>query len=314
MPAAPRVAESRVGVAGSFTGVTTLRPGRQRPSSVNSANAVVVLGEQHRADLDRLVDRDPLVNAMAAARLHAARTMRPSRLGATAIGIGGQNGLDAAAFHGANLIPIGGDAESWRALADYLACQPRSCSSIVGAAHSVAALWPPLSVAWGPARAIRHQQPLLVRDDVFGLVDDERVRALRPTDIDAYLPAAAAMFTEELGVSPLEASRSAGYRRRAEHLLEAGRAYGIVDRGRAVVFKADIGALTPHTCQVQGVWVRPDLRGRGLGTAAMAAVLLRALQLAPTVSLYVNDFNAVARALYGRLGMRQVAELSTVLY
>jgi len=294
--------------------VTTLRPVRQRPSLVGPANAAVVLGDQHRHGLERLVERDPIVNAMAAARLRATRSLTPVRLGATAIGVAGADGLQAAAFHGANLIPIGGEDESWRALGSYLAGRPRSCNAIVGSAQSVAALWSCVSTAWGPARAIREHQPLLVRDSILGLVDDERVRALQPSDIEAYLPAAAAMFTEELGVSPLETARSAGYRRRGEQLLKAGRAFGIVDRSGAVTFKADIGALTPHTCQVQGVWVRPDLRGQGLGSAAMAAVLLRALELAPTVSLYVNDFNTVARALYARLGMHQVAELSTVLW
>ena len=38
-----------------------------------------------------------------------------------------------------------------------------------------------------------------------------------------------------------------------------------------------------------------------------------ALTLAPTVSLYVNDFNLVARRSYDRLGMREVATLATVL-
>ena len=81
-----------------------------------------------------------------------------------------------------------------------------------------------------------------------------------------------------------------------------------------MAFKADIGALSAQTCQVQGVWVRPDLRGRGLGTAALAGVLHYALRLAPTASLYVNDFNAAARRMYAKLGMRQAATLATVLF
>lgn len=279
-----------------------------------SPHRVLVLSDPYRHALQRLVDADPVVNAMASARLRAARSMTPTRLGSTAIGVGDADGLLAAAFDGANLIPIGGDADSWRTLANYLAGQPRRCTSIVGHADAVAALWPRVSLAWGPARAIRACQPLLVTDRGAALADDERVRVLEPSDIEAYLPAAAAMFTEELGVSPLVASRSSGYRRRAENLLRARRSMGVVDPDGRIAFKADIAAVTPHTCQIQGVWVRPDLRGRGLGTAAMSAVLVRALDLAPTASLYVNDFNAAARALYARLGMRPVAELSTVLF
>jgi predicted GNAT family acetyltransferase len=46
----------------------------------------------------------------------------------------------------------------------------------------------------------------------------------------------------------------------------------------------------------------------------MAAVIEHALRLAPSVSLYVNDFNEPARRLYDRLGLREVGILSTVLF
>jgi predicted GNAT family acetyltransferase len=130
----------------------------------------------------------------------------------------------------------------------------------------------------------------------------------------SYLPAAVEMFTEELGVSPFDGPFGGGYRHRVEFTLGAGRALGIVDDYGQMAFKADLGVLTASTIQVQGVWTRTDLRGRGLGTAAMAHVLDHALRLAPTVSLYVNDFNTAARRMYHRLGMHQVATLATVLF
>ena len=97
-------------------------------------------------------------------------------------------------------------------------------------------------------------------------------------------------------------------------LIAAGRAFARFDEQGSVMFKAEIGALSPATAQLQGVWVRPDLRGRGSGTAAMAAVLRLGLGLAPTVSLYVNDYNTAGRRLYHRLGLRQMATLQTVLF
>ncbi len=139
------------------------------------------------------------------------------------------------------------------------------------------------------------------------------MRPIRPDELECYLPAAAAMFTEELGISPYRAASAGEYRRRTAGLIRERRAFGVVEQGE-VVFKADLGAVSPHTCQVQGVWVRPDLRGRGLGSGALAVVLRHALTLAPSVSLYVNDFNLPARRVYDRLGMRQAAVLSTVLF
>ena len=75
------------------------------------------------------------------------------------------------------------------------------------------------------------------------------------------------------------------------------------------MFKAEIGALSGRTAQIQGVWVRPELRGRGIGTSALAASCDYALRQAPTVSLYVNAYNAPARAMYERLGFVQLNTL-----
>ena len=160
---------------------------------------------------------------------------------------------------------------------------------------------------------MRYAQPLLVAEHAPAVPVDRRVRPVRPDEFDAYLPAAIAMFTEELGVPPTAAGGGLNYRRRVEWLIRSQRAFGIVDGDGRIAFKADLGAVSARTCQVQGVWVRPDLRGRGLGTAALAAVLDHALTLAPSVSLYVNDYNVAARRMYARLGMREVATLATVL-
>lgn len=291
--------------------MTTLRP------TATAAWSVETITDEQRREFERLVAAEPFVNAVLASRLAAYRTLEPARFGGTAFGArsAGQPGLAAAAFHGGNLLPVGGDPSSWDVLATHLAQLPRICTSIVGRADAVAAIWPTLEPTWGPPRAIRAEQPLLVlsRGEEHH-PSDSRVRPMRPTDIERYLPAAAAMFTEELGISPFVGPSGPSYRRRVEGMLATGRAFGIVDDDGRMAFKADVGALTAQTCQVQGVWVRPDLRGRGLGTAALASVLQYALRLAPTASLYVNDFNTAARRMYARLGMRQVASLATILF
>jgi len=66
---------------------------------------------------------------------------------------------------------------------------------------------------------------------------------------------------------------------------------------------------------VQGVWVHPDYRGRGLAAPGMAAVVdLARASISPVVSLYVNDFNAPARATYRRAGFTEVGEFMSVLF
>jgi hypothetical protein len=82
-----------------------------------------------------------------------------------------------------------------------------------------------------------------------------------------------------------------------------------------VLFKAEFGAVTRSVCQVQGVWVDPPLRGRGLSVGGMAAVVEAALHsVSPVVSLYVNDFNVPALAAYRRVGFTDVGMFMSVLF
>jgi predicted GNAT family acetyltransferase len=282
-----------------------------------TALRVEPLSGRARREFSRFVDADPLVNSAVAARLRQVATIEAARFGGDVLGVRTEDRqLAAAVFNGGNLLPIGGGPNEWAALAEYLADRPRVCTSIVGRATAVASMWQVLAPAWGPARAIRDAQPLLVleREDGLDGGADSRVRRIRQDELEQYLPAAAAMFTEELGVSPYQSAGVGDYRRRVAGLINEGRAFGIVDRDGSVLFKADVGAVSAHTCQLHGVWVRPDRRGQGIGRAGLAAVLRHALTLAPSVSLYVNDYNTAARRMYARLGMREVATLSTVLF
>jgi len=82
-----------------------------------------------------------------------------------------------------------------------------------------------------------------------------------------------------------------------------------------VVFKAEVGAVADGVCQVQGVWVDPAYRGRGLSIAGMASVVrLSRARIAGAVSLYVNDYNTAARKCYRSVGFRDHGTFATVLF
>ncbi len=122
------------------------------------------------------------------------------------------------------------------------------------------------------------------------------------------------MYTEEVGVPPTLDGGDRAYRDRVADLIRGRRTYARFADGK-VIFKAELAAVTRHTVQVQGVWVAPEWRGRGIATHAMAAVVRDALRrVAPTVSLYVNDYNHAARRVYARCGFRRVGTFATVLF
>ena len=147
------------------------------------------------------------------------------------------------------------------------------------------------------------------------LVEPEpRVRRVRIDELDTLLPACVAMFTEEVGVSPVAADGGALYRARVAELIAEGHAFAYIEDGR-VLFKAEVGSATAQACQIQGVWVDPALRGEGLGTRGTAAVVEHALDsVAPVVSLYVNDYNVPARKAYERIGFATVGSFTSVLF
>jgi predicted GNAT family acetyltransferase len=259
-----------------------------------------------------LLDRDPVAHCFVASRIEAAG-LDPWRLGAELWGYGGAT-LEAACFAGANLVPVGDARAALTAFAERARRQGRRCSSIVGPAHAVAPLWDRLEPHWGPAREVRGSQPLLATASAPLLSGDPGVRRVSIAELDLLMPACVAMFTEEVGTSPLGNDNGAAYRARVRDLVLAGRAFARIENGR-VLFKAELGAVSARAAQIQGVWVDPEHRGRGLGTLGTAAVVTEALRsVAPTVSLYVNDFNLPARRAYERVGLRNVGTFSSVLF
>ncbi|MBB5116649.1 hypothetical protein FHS36_000047 [Streptomyces eurocidicus] len=261
-----------------------------------------------------VLDRDPVANAFVAARVQVAG-LDPWRLGGEMWGWYAGGRLESLCYAGANLVPICAGPEAVRAFADRARRAGRRCSSIVGPADATAELWSLLEPHWGPAREVRAHQPLMAAHAMpADIRPDPHVRRIRKDEMDVIMPACVAMFTEEVGVSPLAGDGGLLYQARVAELVGAGRSFARIEDGR-VVFKAEIGAATAHACQIQGVWVAPERRGRGLSETGMAAVLRYALrEVSPVASLYVNDYNTAARAAYRRVGFREVGAFMSVLF
>jgi len=280
---------------------------RQRPDQAR------LLDDRDQDAALGLCAADPVANVFVASRIRAFG-LDPGRLGAQAWGLEQGGRLVALCYAGANLVPVQAGPQAVTAFAERALRQGRRCSSIVGASAAVGELWRLLRPYWGPARDVRAAQPLMAIDGPSPVDPDPAVRRVRLDEIDTLLPASIAMFTEEVGISPLTGDGGASYRARVAELIRSGRAFARIEDGQ-VIFKAEVGAATPQACQVQGVWVHPDFRGRGLAAPGMAAVVrLARASISPVVSLYVNDFNTPARATYVRAGFHEVGEFTSVLF
>ncbi|MFI5774062.1 GNAT family N-acetyltransferase [Streptomyces sp. NPDC051658] len=261
-----------------------------------------------------VLESEPVANAFVTSRVQIAG-LDPWRLGGEMWGWYADGRLRSLCYSGANLVPICATPEAVRAFADRARRAGRRCSSIVGPAEPTAQLWRLLEPGWGPAREVRANQPLMVTESPSAdVTPDPLVRRIRKDEMDVLMPACVAMFTEEVGISPLAGDGGLLYQARVAELIGAGRSFARIEDGK-VLFKAEIGAATPQACQIQGVWVAPEHRGRGLSETGMAAVLRYALaDIAPVVSLYVNDYNTPARRSYARVGFRETGAFMSVLF
>jgi predicted GNAT family acetyltransferase len=274
-----------------------------RPIDVHSAS-----------QLWALINANPVRHTYVASRLEQHGLAGISRRTLEIIGAFDGERLDSAMLFGANLIPIETSQESQLLFTELLARQGRRCSSIVGRTNEVLQLWGMLESHWGQARAIRGNQPVMVTQTRSGLAVDDRVNYSSLMDLDILFPACVEMFTHEVGLSPLLKGGGISYRNRINELISTRRSFVRID-GDQVTFKAEVGCIGAQVAQIQGVWVNPEMRGQGIGSHALASVLKYVLQdIAPTVSLYVNDFNRNAIAMYEKVGFKQVDSFATVLF
>ncbi|MGZ4597802.1 MAG: GNAT family N-acetyltransferase [Actinomycetes bacterium] len=269
-----------------------------------------------QSDLDQvlaLFARDPVAHVFVESRVRAVG-LEPARLGGELWGHVVDGRIEAVCHAGANLVPVEAGPEAVRIFADRARRQGRRCASIVGPREAVAPMWELLEPSWGPARDVRERQPVMATRTPSTVAADPHVRLVQPDEIDLLLPACVAMFTEEVGVSPTAVDGGGAYRARVAELIRSGRSFARIEDGR-VMFKAEIGSVSSAACQVQGVWVAPELRGRGLSVPGMATVVNESLRtIAPVVSLYVNDYNAAARATYRRVGLTDRGTFMSVLF
>lgn len=277
------------------------------------ARDVRPLGNADRDEALALCAQDPPANVYVAARILETDL---DRARGSLLGYQPRDTLESLCWVSANIVPVSCNETAATALRSRLRRRRYLCSSVFGPADQVGYLWASLSADWGPPLDVRARQPLMVLDPdtPVGRAPDPKVRRARADEVELVAPAAQAMFTEEIGYPPYsDTLGQAGYWAGVRSLILRGHTFVLVDNGR-VLFKADLGSVGVGACQIQGVWVAPEARGTGLSEPALAAVCeVARAEVAPLVSLYVNDYNTAALASYRRVGFREVGTFATVL-
>jgi predicted GNAT family acetyltransferase len=189
-------------------------------------------------------------------------------------------------------------------VADRIIMRMLPVRAIISPSNLVEELWKQLRSRVDPPTVIRMTQPIYAIRRRLDFPDLHDCRFSTMRDLDALVPACAAMHKEEVGIDPLDRD-AGGYRERIRELIERKRSVIRVLDG-AIVAKCEFSAVTDEAVQLMGVWTQPRYRRRGLMQLALREICGHLFRRGKTVTLFVNDFNKPAIVLYESLGFQRI--------
>lgn len=126
------------------------------------------------------------------------------------------------------------------------------------------------------------------------------LRLAQVSDLSQVVPVHAAMAFEESGVNPLQVDPD-GFRERCRRRIEKRRTWVFVDQDQ-LIFKADIISDTREVVYLEGVYVDPEHRGKGLGSRCLMQLTRTLLNRSGSVSVLVNQKRQPAQEFFKKLG------------
>lgn len=130
--------------------------------------------------------------------------------------------------------------------------------------------------------------------------DDVDLSLATGADLDQIVAAHAELVLSETGIDPLE-SDADGFRMRCERRVEQGRVWVWMKSGK-LIFKTDVISATPEAVYIEGLWVNPDERGKGISRRGLYSLCRRLLTGSNAICGFVDKDNAAARSLYRAAG------------
>lgn len=146
--------------------------------------------------------------------------------------------------------------------------------------------------------------PFLVQDCEWEL------RKATEAELEQAAEAQAEIALLESGVDPMARDRK-GFLSRVLRRIEQGRVFVVVKDGK-VIFKADIIAETSDVAYLEGIYVAPEHRGKGVGSRCLAKLGLELLGRVESVCLLSNVEFTSAHKSYRKAGFRSTDQCTTL--
>lgn len=268
------------------------------------------LTSEHESPVLEYLARAPFENVFLTYLVLFDRT--PATRGALRVAFDATDRVCGVGYFGRQTVLAADDSSTLDAFA-VIGRENRGVRMIVGPRETTRAYWERVAPSHEAPRLIRDRQLLmkLSREHFVPSGRDVLARKARIDEWTIVSDNSAAMIAQELEYDPRRSAPEFTTNVRA--MIERGLWWVGESYGRLVFF-CNVGPWSPHTAQLQGIWTPPEMRGRGLATSALSGACDRLLALTPTLSLYVNDFNKPAIALYERIGFSTVGEFQTILF
>jgi len=265
------------------------------------------LGDDDAAAALAFLRRDPMINVYLISRILEERSAAATQMFA----VRHNRDIIVVASLATNIV-LAADSSAPRDLtdtaialiADRIVSRMLPVRAIISPAPLVEGLWKHLKSRLDPPTVVRMNQPIYAIRRRFDFPDLHDARYATNADLDQLVPACAAMHKEEVGIDPLERD-PVGYRERVRELVERKRSI-VRLADKRIVAKTEFSAVTNDVVQLMGVWTNPQFRRRGFAHAMLREICGHLFRKGKSVTLFVNDFNTGAMALYEGLGFQRI--------
>ncbi|MEP7038298.1 MAG: GNAT family N-acetyltransferase, partial [Acidobacteriota bacterium] len=136
------------------------------------------------------------------------------------------------------------------------------------------------------------------------------VRLAKAEELEQVAEAHAEVAFAESGINPLVRDRE-GFLKRALKRIEKERTFVVFEDGK-LLFKADIVCEADDVYYLEGIYVAPEMRGKGIGASCLAKLSLELLSRKQHICMLTNiDFKSAHRS-FEKAGYKNTNTCTTI--
>ncbi|MCA9412553.1 MAG: GNAT family N-acetyltransferase [Candidatus Omnitrophica bacterium] len=169
-----------------------------------------------------------------------------------------------------------------------------------------------LSPRWKKIRVDFPEQGMILNPDDLVALDESELRYARPEEAKMIAEGSAHAMREEIGIDTREDEFDRLVRSKSD-LIEKNRYFILAENGE-ILFQAYLSARLPKAGQIQGVWVPPEHRNKGIATRCLAAMCRKTFESCESIVLRVQTRNLPARAAYLKVGFKDFLSYRSIWF